>query len=114
MIVRNGGREYAHFAVEDVPPDAGPPSIRGASGELAACEWWTGTGRSWVRILADLDVDQTQIDDGSVRVARVLITTPDAPPGPGVLFPAGTTPAELVLTDSPEIVIRGDGRVTVL
>jgi hypothetical protein len=114
MIVRNGGREFAHFALEDVPPDAGPPSIRGATGTLEATQWWTGTGRSWDLILADLDVEQAQIDDGTVCIARVLVTTPDAPPGPGVLFLAGTTPAELVLTDSSEIVIRGDGRITVL
>jgi hypothetical protein len=114
MIVRNGGREYAHFALEDVPPDAAPPSIRGATGDLHPCEWWTGTGRAWDRVLEDLGTTPAAVDAGDVRIARVLITTPDAPPGPGVLFLTGTTPAELVLADTPEIVIRGDGRITVL
>lgn len=114
MIVRNGGREFAHFALEDVPPDTGPPSLLAPDGSRQPAEWWTGSGRSWARVLEDLGVTQAQVDDGSVRVARVLVATPGAPAGPGVLFPLGTTPALILFDDNPEIIIRGDGRITVL
>lgn len=113
MIVPNGGREYAHFACEDVPPDATAPTLEDATGAPQTAEWWAGSGRSWDRILDALDVTQTDVDDGTVRVARILITTPEAGP-PGALFLPGTTPAPLRFADTPEVVIRGAGTITVL
>jgi hypothetical protein len=114
MIVRNGAREYAHFAWDGAPDDANPPEILGIDGEWHPMEWWTGEGRAWERVLDDLDTTPEYVTAGLVRISRVLLTTPDADPGPGVLFPAGTTPAQVRLVDTPEVVIRGDGRVTVL
>lgn len=113
MIIRNGGREYAHYACEGVPDDAEPPTLTDAAGVPQPAEWWEGTGPEWARILDRLDVAQGEVDAGFVRVARVLVTTPDAGP-PGVLFLPGTTPAPLTFADTPEVVIRGDGAITVL
>jgi hypothetical protein len=113
VIVRDGGREYAHFAWDGAPPDATPPDILGGDGAWHPQEWFTSTGRAWERVLADLDTTPQAVTAGDVRISRVLVTTPNAGP-PGVLFPVGTTPAQVRLSDTPELIVRGDGRITVL
>lgn len=113
MIVRNGGREYAHFAWDGAPPDATPPDIQDATGAWVPMEWWLGDGRAWDRVLTDLGTTLDAVAMGDVRISRVLVTTPDAGP-PGALFLPGTTPAAVRLVDVPELIMRGDGRITVL
>ena len=88
MRLRTGARRFAHFAWRGAPVDAADPDVQ-VGGAWVPMEWWDGQGQAWDDVLSDLGVAPSEVASGAVRISRVLLAHPAAPPGGGTVVASG-------------------------
>jgi hypothetical protein len=98
-------REFAHVAFRHVPANASPPEIY-LAGAWRPMTWFTATGAQWDALLFEFGTTQAEVDNGTVKLARVLVAGPDADPGNAVVLPLNRTTPRVRLTDNPEVIVR--------